>query len=206
MDEQPRPQLRPAFVAVLLVVLGVALWAAYRLTAGTEKHAYSPNAIPPDFASVTANQSYKLSYPGGVRALTDQGLDPRVLTCTWSSPAGAKQTLNVEGYRPDVESRNEVGVFEGPTTGKIQILCDGLGAMFVDDADNVAFDPAGWFLVASTIVLTIGVALTMRVLRGAPRRVEDEVAPSPHTPWAAGEDDEVQRLVRLVRDRAADDD
>jgi len=215
MDEEARPPLRSEFVAVLLIVLGIGLWAAYRLMAGTENHVFSPNAIPPDFSTVTANQSYKLSYPGGVRALADQGLDARVLSCTWSSPSapssptGVKQSLDVEGYNPGTRSRNEVAVFTGPTTGPIHVLCDGLGAMFIEDADDVARDPAGWFLVASTIVLTFGVALTMRVLRGAPRAVEDESdvpAPAPNPPRVAGEDDEVQRLVRLVRDRAADDE
>jgi hypothetical protein len=202
-----RANVRPAFVAVLLVVLGIALWLGYRVFAGTESHAYSPNAVPPDTVRVTANRTYELGYSGGVRGLADQGLNPASLSCIWTRPgASAPSALAVDGYSPDSLSRNGVASFTAPTSGDIHIMCDGLGAMFVDDSDDASADPSGWLLLAATIVLTLGAALTMAVLRATPRGGEAAAEPPHHATWTAGEDDEVARLVRIVHDRAAEDD
>lgn len=207
MAEGLRASVRPAFVAVLLVVLGIALWLGYRVFAGAENHAYSPNAVPPDTVRLTANHTYELGYPGGVRGLADQGLSSASLSCVWTRPgASAPNALAVDGYSPDSLSRNGVASFTAPTTGDIHVMCDGLGAMFVDDSEDATADPSGWLLLAATIVLTLGAALTMAVLRATPRGGEPAAEAPYHATWAAGEDDEVARLVRIVHERAAEDD
>jgi hypothetical protein len=195
----------------LLVVLGITGYVAYRLAAGTESHVFSPGAVPPHTVHVTANHNYQLSYPGGVAALAEQGVDLNSLQCDWMVPGSARQSLPVVPFDGSTEARNAVASFQAVVTGDIHVSCDGLGAMFVDGADNASGDVSGWYLLLSTLALTLGVPLAMSRMRlAARRRAEEEEQEDedyePLSVWLAGEDDEVERLVRIVHERAEDDE
>lgn len=215
MDERERDAQGLGLLAGLLVVLGLTAYVAYRLAAGTENHVYSPGSVPPHTVHVTANGTYQLSYPGGVAALAEQGIDVRSLQCDWMTPGGAKQALPVNPYDPTTLSRNAVASFQAGVTGDIHVSCDGLGAMYVEDADGSSGDASGWFLLLSTVTLVFGVALALSRLHVGRRPRTTHVGhvavtrsgrelPEAFSIWSSGEDDEVERLVRIVHERAED--
>jgi hypothetical protein len=179
---------------VTLLAVGVLCWLSSRLAARTENHAYSTGAMPPTSVHVTAGRTYHLAYPGGVAALEGQGIDPGSLQCQWSQAGGSRHTLSLVTEPPTTLARNVVASFQADTTGAIHVACDALGAMFVDDADDAKGDPSGWFLLVATLLLTAGVPLTLSGLRGA----------GPASAGPAGEDEEIERLVDVVRGRAAE--
>ena len=193
VSERAEAGVRAAVVGVLLLVLGVLCWLASRLASGTENHAYSSSAVAPNSVHVTSGRTYELSYPGGVAALAGQGIDPGSLVCDWSLRGGVRQSLPLVVEGTNTLRRNVVGEFTADTTGDIHIACNGLGAMFVDDADHAPGDPSGWLLLLATVALVLGVPLALSGLRSARRASR-----------TAGEDDDIERLVGIVRGRATD--
>jgi hypothetical protein len=174
MPDRPVALPRAALFAVILLVLGIAFGALYRLLAGTESHAYAPDPIAAPTVRVTVNHDYELSFPGGIAGLAQQGIEPSDLSCTWADDASGdvagQRTLVLTRYGTDTSSRNAVASFTAPTTGSIHISCDGLGTAFVDDADDASGDPSGWFLVLATLALTGGAAAAMVALHGGRAR------------------------------------
>lgn len=182
----------------MLLVLGILLGGLYRVTSGTERHAYAPGAVPPSSVHVTVGHTYMISVPGGVAALQDHGLSPSGLTCEWSAGGSAAQVLSVQLYGPDAKATDAIGTFGAPVTGDIHIDCIGWGTVFVDDADHARGDLAGLFLVLCVIALTLGAALGLSALRlrhaGSAR----------DSARAVSENDEIERLVHLVHVRSED--
>ena len=56
---------------------------------------------------------------------------------------------------------HEVGRFRAPFSGPAAISCAGIGRAFVDDADDAAFDTAGFLVVVTVTALFAGGALTL---------------------------------------------
>jgi hypothetical protein len=193
----PRRAQRGA-VAVVLLVAGILLAGLYRVTSGTERHAYSSNAVPPSTVHVTVGHTYLISVPGGVSALQDHDLNPSGLRCEWSSGGSATQALSVQLYGPDSKATDAIGTFGAPVNGDIHLDCIGWGAVFVDDADHAGGDLAGLFLVLCILALTLGAALGLSALR---LRRAGAVQ---HSARAARENDEIERLVHLVHVRSDD--
>jgi hypothetical protein len=184
-------------LGALLLLIGAVCCVGYRVSSGAEHAVYSPNAVPPTSVHVTANHTYALSYPGGAGALDAQGLSAQDLQCEWSQPGGTRMTLPVVGEDSSA-SRNAVATFQATVTGSIHVACDGLGAMWIDDADSAGTGWSAWFVLFAILTLVPGVGLSLSALRRGPRAVDSD------RPY--GRDDEVERLVRMVHLRAEDDE
>lgn len=198
MAPGPQPFATRAVAAVALLALGLVCGALYRIVGGTEQHAYAPSAQPPGGVHVTTGKNYQLSVPGGVAALRKRGVELATLQCEWSSAGSAKQVLPVTAEGADTKASNVVATFTGPITGGIDVDCFGLGAMFVDDADDSPADVAGWFLVTCLVALTIGAGLALSALRSAQPDPDGELGRT------ARQDEEIQRLVDIVHVRSQD--
>ena len=185
-----------AAAAAGFIVAALLFGALYRIVGGTERHAFSPGAVAPSTVHVTIGKSYLLSVPGGVKDLQGRGIDVATPQCEWSVGGAASQALSVTAAGANTKATDVVGTFVAPYTGKLHVDCLGWGPMFVDNADDSAPDAAGWLLLLATISLTAGVALALAVLRD----------PSAGSARAPGEDDEIERLVHVVRGRSADDE
>jgi hypothetical protein len=192
----PQRRNRYGALAILLLLIGIVLAGLSRIASGGERHAYASGAVPPSSVHVTAGETYLLSVPGGVRALQDHGLDPSSLTCQWSRQGGTSQSLKVQLYGAGSKATDAIGTFSGPVTGQVYVTCTGWGAMFVDDADDASGDRAGLLLVLCVVALTLGATLGLSALRGL------ELGGG--SAGTAGEGDEIERLVHLVRVRSED--
>ena len=161
-------QGRRAVAAIVLVVAGLMFCGMYRLTAGTERHSYSPGAVPPATVRLTEGRTYELSVPGGVKALKAQGQDVASPTCSYTRPGETTSSeLTVQAEGADTKATNTVATFSSPVTGVVNVDCQGWGPMFVDDANDRSPDVAGWFLVVGIAMLVVGVPLALSVLRSA---------------------------------------
>jgi len=167
----PRPRSRAAVLAVLLLALGIIFAALYRVENSREHHSYNAGAQAPFAVQVTGGKQYEISTPGGVKRLAKHGIAGGNVTCTYQTGAGvAPQNLAVTALGSDTRTVHAVATFVAPISGALHIACGGLSSVFVDDADNAPADPAGLFILLTTISLTAGAALGMSVLyRRAPR-------------------------------------
>lgn len=192
----PRASVARAAAAVGLIIAALLLGALFRILSGTEHHAYAKGAVAPDSTHVTIGDTYTLSVPGGVKALTARGVDVSRAQCEWSVGGSASQALTVAAAGAGTKAVNVVGSFVAPYTGDLHVDCLGWGPVFLDDAEGSAPDYAGWLLLLATIALTLGVALGLMSLRSV----------GAYSERAAREDDEIERLVHAVHIRSEDDE
>ena len=182
-------------MGVVLLVLAVACVGGYRVVSSNEHHAYAASGVPAVSSQVTTGQTYFLSVPGGVNALAKAGVDANHLQCQWSAPGSGAQLLAVVPLGTSTKATDAIATFLGPYTGPIAVTCVGWGAVFIDDAADASTDYAGMLLLLATIAFTIGVPLALAGLHGRRRSA-----------GAPGEDEEVERLVHVVRVRAEDEE
>jgi hypothetical protein len=196
----PKPTTRAlgGVVGAVLIGAGLVLIGLYRISSGTEHHAYSTGPVPPASAHVTAANTYHLSVPGGVKALRKRGVDVKSAECEWSVNGSGSQALAATAEGESTKATNVVASFVAPYTGDIHVDCTGWGAMYIDDADNTPADMSGWFLVSAVIALTIGAGLGLSALRSA---TDPDAVSGRHT---ARDDDEIERLVHAVHVRSQD--
>ena len=192
-----RQQSRTATAAVVLLFAGLVFAGLCRIVGGTQRHSYSPGAVPPAHAQVIENKTYQLAVPGGVHTLQDRGVDVSQLQCQWSAADSGDQLLDVSAAGADSKATNTIGTFVSPYTGAIAVDCSGWGAVFIDDAEGAAPDVAGLFLVLCVLALTAGAGFALAALRGY-------AASSRRPRRATGEDEEVERFVHLVHVRSED--
>lgn len=157
---------RAAFAGVTLLVLGLGFWAVFRITWGSEQHSYA-RGIAPMYAQVQKGHTYSLDMRGGVAAEKLLGVDPQVLSCSAAAPGGSPVALHVDPESADTKATDQIGTFVAPSSGRIHVDCSGLPALFVDNAEGAQADVSGWWLVLATIALTVGVPLTLSVVRRA---------------------------------------
>jgi hypothetical protein len=188
---------------VLLTVVGLALWALYRVQAGSEAHSYAPGAIAPDTVHLTKNHSYHLSIPGGVISEAKLNIDSSVLGCTIAPAGGAAGPLTISPEGSGSKAINQIAGFVAPFTGRVHITCAGLPPVFVDDADNAEPDLSGLWLVLATIALVVGLPMMLSVLR-RPSRPRRSAWSDSGSAGAVGEDEEIEGLVDRARRRADD--
>jgi hypothetical protein len=209
--------VRAGLLGVLLIVLGLGAWGTSRIFAGTQAAAYARDALAPDTVGLTAGHEYTIAYPGGVEALAEMGMTPAGLTCDWQPATGPARDLAVSTVPVRTDLTNVLGTFVAPAGGQIRITCARLGPMFVDDADDARADVAGWLLLLATAALTAGGVLCLRAYaargerspagsaRAGSTRAGDTAAGG-GSAGAAREDEQVERLVRIVHLRALDDE
>lgn len=189
--------------AALLLLIGLAALGGWRVLSGTESQPFAEGASPPGTVQVTQNRTYSLAVPGGAPAMLAAGVaatptssgDELGLECSWSINGTAAQSLTVSPESVDTKAETTVGHFIAPATGALKITCAHWGAMYVPDSDDRAGDPSGWLLVLSTITLTVGGALALSAIYAA---TAARSAGSPR------KDDEIERLVHVVRVRSED--
>lgn len=165
--------MRALVCGIVVVLAGTACWALYGLQAGRERRAYTHAGAPPAHVQLTARHTYWLSVPGGVRHLDKVGVQVSSLQCT---AAGAGQTpgaLSVTPQGKDTKATDEIASFFSGITGQVHIECAGVGAVFVTGGAADGFDWAGLWLILASVLLVIGIPLTLsgrRLLPGRPAR------------------------------------
>lgn len=162
-----RDASRMAFVAAVLVVVGIGLCVLSRIVGPGEGHSYTSGAVPPESVTLTAGHQYTISIHGGVRAESSQGLDPNALACTVAPAGGVRQPLSLARETTGTKAVNQIANFVSPVSGRVHVDCTGLSGVFVDDADNASPDNAGLFLLLGVIALAIGLPLAVSVMRRA---------------------------------------
>lgn len=153
---------RRAFAAAALVVLGLALWALYRFSAGGDPYAYAPGAQVPATVTLHEGHTYHLAIPGGPSALPVGPSQVGTLRCVFTRSDGGATALQL-GVDSD-KATNQFAVVVAPLTGSGQVSCAGLGPVFVA-GDDSPYDVSGLLLVLATIALTVGAPLLLSVLR-----------------------------------------
>ena len=141
-------------IGVAGLVLTVLFFAAYLLSTDGGARSSDRDPVPSPTIEVTANKLYHLSTIDGPTALVSDSIQ-----CTWTMPNRADNTfLPVTIARGDARVTHVIGTFVGPINGTIKIACPATGAVFVDDADNTAFDYGGLWVVLTSIAALVGVA------------------------------------------------
>lgn len=156
--------------AALLIAAGLLLWVTSGFAAGRERHSYTAGR-PPGSAQVTAGHTYWLAVHGGVRTLQARGVDPQTVTCTGYRTAGSGVALTLAREVVDTKAVNAFASFVASATQRISVVCTGVGAVYVDDAEDATFDLGGLLLIAACVVLVIGVGLLLSALRTGAARV-----------------------------------
>ncbi|MEO6703902.1 MAG: hypothetical protein ABI140_10240, partial [Jatrophihabitantaceae bacterium] len=143
-----------------LMLLAVLAFAAGRLAASSQSHAYDPGASPPASFQLTNGKLYQLSAPGGVPALRKLGLLTD-LACTWSTDGQQLTPLAIADTFTDDRDLLSFATFNSPVTGRVSITCTGVSKVFVDDADNAGFDRNAPLLLLSVLLGLIGVIVAV---------------------------------------------
>jgi hypothetical protein len=186
---------RAALAAVALLV-GVTCAGLAWVFATTESHAYAHGPAPQS-VHVSSGHHYLLSVPGGYRALVNRA-NVQAPQCTYTpdSADGSAATLPlaVEPFGGDTKATNAVAAFVAPTTGEVHVECLGWGAVFVDDADDSGFDVYTLLVAVASVALLAAVGLGLSALRGLLAEAR----------YRMSEDEEIERLVRLVHVRSED--
>lgn len=193
----PRRTAPLAAVAVVLLLGGIAFAGLYRLAAGTENHSYSPGAVPPATAHLTAGHTYRIAVPGGVSALSAHHLSSTQLRCDLSATNVATQSLVLQPEGPDSKATDVVATFTAPYSGAARISCSGWGAVFVDDADDAGPDISGYLLLVCMALFLAGGLVGLAALRrhlgsdGGTGCPHDEVQGLVDVAHVPGEDGEI---------------
>jgi hypothetical protein len=175
MPPAPSRPLSKAVIAVVLLFGGMVCAGLWRVVSAGEHQPFAPGATPPSSVHVTRDKTYHLAVPGGVGALQSAGVptitsstggsDTLALQCVWAVPGHSAQSLAVSAETVDTKAVDTVAAFNAPLTGRIRVRCDEWGTMFVPDADGHPGDPAGWYLVLTIVLLSVGVGLGLSALR-----------------------------------------
>ncbi|MDQ6851628.1 MAG: hypothetical protein M3070_17155 [Actinomycetota bacterium] len=159
-------------VAIVSLLLGLVCLGFWRVLSGAEKLPYADGATPPSTVKLSQGKSYSLAVPGGVPALQARGapggsggtITP---SCVWSIGNSDVQSLTISTESVDTKAVNTFAHFDAPASGRLHISCSNWGTVFVPDSDDRQSDLAFWYLVLSVLFLSIGLPLTLAVLRRA---------------------------------------
>lgn len=154
-----------AFAGLVLVFAGLVFWAVSRYIAGGEAHSFSPGAVAPTYVHVTGGHTYSVDVPGGAKAVAHQGRPIKSVTCTVNEQDQAPTPLQLTLETNTTKATNQIGTFVATGTALVHVACPGLTPVFVDNADGLADDSSGPWLVIASIALAIGIPLTLSVLR-----------------------------------------
>ena len=149
----------------MLVILGVGFCVLWKVASGTERHSYDRGAVPPVFVELTGGHSYAISIPGGVSAEGEHGVTPDLLSCAVSGTGIGSRQLKLQPEQDGSKATDQIASFVSPVTGTVEVGCQQLPKVFVDDADDAGFDSAGLLLWFGVLALVVGVPLGLSVLR-----------------------------------------
>lgn len=141
---------------IVLLFASIVLFGAAAVLSGSQRHSYSADAVPPRYVTVTQGESYRISIHGGVAAEAARGLQPSALQCDFSTVGSGAGYLDLQAESASSKATNDIATFTAPVSGRIHIDCTGLGAVFVDDADDAGFDGAGLAVVLGIAAFLAG--------------------------------------------------
>ena len=163
---RPRPRTPAALIAgALLVVAGLGFWTLYVKQSGNGGHSYDRGGSPASSVRLVAGETYTISIHGGVDREVELGLDPAALQCTAALGGEAPGALDIVAQSRDSKATNEIASFVSSISGDVHIQCEGVGAVYIDDAEDAPFDSSGVWLVLASLALIIGLPLTLSGLR-----------------------------------------
>jgi hypothetical protein len=177
--------VRALVCGIVVVLAGTACWALYGVQAGREHRAYTHGGAPPAYVQLNAGHTYWLSVPGGVRHLDKVGVQVSSLQCTAAEAGQTPVALSVTPQSKGTKATDEIASFFAGITGRVHIECAGTGAVFVSGGSADGFDWSGLWLILASVLLVIGIPLTLSGRRRLPsqsprgrRDEDDELAPS----------------------------
>ncbi|MDT4921737.1 MAG: hypothetical protein QOI15_2639 [Pseudonocardiales bacterium] len=176
MTEARRRTQIIAIVGTVLVLAGLGFWALYVQASADEPHAYARGGAPPQYVRVEIGKTYRIAVRGGVATLAKAGLDPATLTCTAARPGEGPGALSLSFENKDTKATNDVASFVAAMNGRLHVECAGVGAVFVDNAEDSAVDWSGLWLVLASLALVVGTPLILSALRSSGNRPGDSVA------------------------------
>jgi hypothetical protein len=145
---------RPLIVGPLLAIAGLVCWALYVRATNTEHHSYAHGGNPPTYVKVEAGTTYGIAIHGGVGREGKLGLEPGTLQCTAARHGEAPSPLELSAESVDTKATDRIGSFVSNVNGEITVQCSGI------------------WLVFASVLLAIGLPLTLSGLRRAGRRVD----------------------------------
>jgi hypothetical protein len=161
------PRALPAGLALL--VLGLASWALYGFSAGREHTVHHPNGAPPASVRLAAGHQYWLAVPGGLDRLRALGVDPTKLACVAATQFGLDNGLAVSGVvdtsNGETKFVDRIGSFVAARSGRFQVTCAGVGAVYVVNAADAGFEWSGFWLVLASAALVVGFPMLLSGLR-----------------------------------------
>ena len=145
---------------VVVLLLAIVLFAGSRLVAATQNHSYDKGATPSATYHLTVGKTYQLSSPTGDADLKSAGVLDN-LVCVTTNSAGVQTPLTSVATLDDERDLRMFATFQAAATGDFAVTCTGISRVFVDDADDSAFDWAALLMllaIAAAVVGVIGIA------------------------------------------------
>ncbi|MDQ1732717.1 MAG: hypothetical protein QOK10_2876 [Pseudonocardiales bacterium] len=160
----------------VLVLIALCCLGAARVLSSTQRHAYDPHATPAPTYRVTAGKLYQLSSSQGVSKLTSSGVlgNGIAVHCVISGASGAQTPLTIESTKDDSRDLHVFATFRAARSGSFHFRCDGIGDVFVDDADDSPPDFSAGLTVLASLLAAVGVTA---LLSGAYAVSEDRRSP-----------------------------
>ena len=156
----------------LIVIVGLFFWALYVSGANSEHHSYAHGGNPPTYVQVESGTTYGIAIHGGVKREAELGLPAASLQCTVARRGEAPGPLEITAESGDTKATDRIGSFVSAISGSVRVQCSGIGPVYIDNAKDASFDWSGLWLILASLLLAIGLPLTLTGLRQAGRRVD----------------------------------
>jgi hypothetical protein len=156
---------RPLVLGPLLILVGLLCWALYVHQTNTEHHAYAHGGNPPTYVQLHMGKTYGIAIHGGVHREIQLGLAPGSVQCTAAQPGEAPGPLDVTAEAQDTKATDRIASFVSGIDGVVHVQCSGIGAVYLDNAADAAYDWSGFFLVLASLALLVGLPLALSGLR-----------------------------------------
>jgi hypothetical protein len=181
----------------LIALAGLVCWALYVRAANTEQHSYAHGGNPPAYVRLEPGTTYGIAISGGVHREIGLGFAPGTLQCTAARAGQAPGPLEVTAETTDTKATDRIGSFVSAISGDVRVQCTGIGPVFIDNAAGASYDWSGVWIVLASVLLAIGLPLTLSGLRRTTRRV--------YPPAAGGFEFERDREAHMVGTWPTDD-
>ncbi len=147
-------------VGVSLILLAVLVYGLSRFLASGQTHSYDAGASPPTTVRLIQGKQYQLSSPVGVATLRKRGqLD--ALSCYSSTDGNLQNPLQVQQTSSDDRDLHTFATVIAPSSGRLQIGCNGIDRVFVDDAESSGRDVSAAVVLLSVLIGAAGVPLAV---------------------------------------------
>lgn len=159
-------------IGVALTLAGLLIWLFSAVQSHHEPRSFTDGGPPPAYVTVTAGHTYSIDVPGGAGVAATANGGTGDLQCTIAGPSGGAVALSVT-KETNTKAVNQIATFTAPSSGRIDVRCDGFAQVYVDDADG-SFDLAGALVLLATLLLTVGLPLLLSGLATTLRRPRED--------------------------------